>query len=274
MSSLGEIYTTEMRMKETAKGWQDFWAEFFRIKHRRQIEGIRECDRKLVTHVVETLGLNSNVRILDLACGGGDQAIEFARGGMRVVGIDIAEVLVDQGNDAARRENLPVRIIQGDMREVSFKDEFDACVILSGSFGFFDDEGNLRVLQIMEQALKRRGRFYIHGANPLKKMRNAWKGWDEVEGGYVLMGSDYDPKTGRMIDAFFYITDAGELVRFMPTPEDKGFSLETRMYTLPEMIALIETANLRFLSAYGSIELPPEQYAPSSNSMIVVGEKP
>jgi cyclopropane fatty-acyl-phospholipid synthase-like methyltransferase len=144
-------------MKAIAKGWQDFWAESFRIKHRRQIVGIKEWDRKLVTHVVETLGLNKNVRLLDLACEGGDQAIEFARRGMRVVGIDIAKVLVDHGNDAARHESLPVRIIQGDMREVSFKDEFDACVILSGSFGFFGDEGNLRVLQIMEQALKRRG---------------------------------------------------------------------------------------------------------------------
>jgi SAM-dependent methyltransferase len=160
------------------------------------------------------------------------------------------------------------------MREVSFKDEFDACVILPGSFGFFDDEGNLRVLQIMEQALKRRGRFYIHGPDPLRKMKEGWKGWDEVEGGYVLMRSDYDPKTGRIIDAFFYITDAGELVRYMPTPEDKGFSLETRMYTLPEIIALIETAGLRSLSAYGSIELPPEPYALTSSSMIVVGEKP
>jgi SAM-dependent methyltransferase len=261
-------------MREITRGWQDFWAEFFRIKHRHRIKDIRDWDKRLVTHVIETLGLRKDNKILDLACGGGDQAFEFARRGISVVGIDIAKVLVDYGNGAARRENLPVKLIQGDMREVKFTDEFDACVILSGSFGFFEDAGNTKVLQVIERALKCGGRFYIQGPNPLKKMREEWKGWDEVEGGYVLMRSNYDPKTGKIVDGFFYITNTGELVKFMPMSEDKDFSVETKIYSLPEMIKLIETANLKFKSAYGSIGIPLEEYKITSNSMVVVGEKP
>ena len=261
-------------MREITKGWREFWAEFFRIKHRHKIKGIKEWDKKLVTHVIESLGLRKNNRILDLACGGGDQALAFARRGMSVVGVDIAKVLVDYGNEAARRENLRVKLIQGDMRELKFSDEFDACVILSGSFGFFDDDDNIKVLRVIEKALKRSGKFYIHGPNPLKKMREGWKGWDEVEGGYVLMTSNYDTKTGKMVDSFFYIANTGELMKFIPTPEDKGFSLETKLYTLHEMIRLIESANLKFQSAYGSTELSLEEYRITSNSMVVVGEKP
>lgn len=261
-------------MREITKGWQDFWAEFFRIKHRHRIKGIEEWNKKLVTHIIEVLGLRKGNKILDLACGGGDQALEFARRGRSVVGIDIAKVLIDRGNEAARRENLPVKLIQGDMREVKFTDEFNACVILSGSFGFFDDADNIKVLQVIEKALKRGGKFYIHGSNPLKKMREEWRGWDEIEGGYVLMSSNYDPKTGKIVDDFFYITNTGELVKFMPTPKDKGFLVETKIYTLQEMIKLIEAANLKFKSAYGSIELPLEEYRITSNSMVVVGERP
>lgn len=259
-------------MKEIVKGWQDFWAEFFRIKHRHSIKGIREWDKKLVTHIIEVLGLRKGSKILDLACGGGDQALEFARRGMSVVGVDIAKVLVEYGNEAARRENLPVKLIQGDLREVKFADEFYACVILSGSFGFFDDEGNLKVLQVVKKALKHGGKFYIHGPNPLKKMREKWKGWAEVDNGYVLMGSDYDPLTGEIRDTFFYITPKGELIKF--DHKDKSISVATRIYTLPEMIKLIKGAGLVFKAAYGSIEMPSEEYKVTSKEMIVVGEKP
>lgn len=261
-------------MKETTKGWQEFWAEFFRIKYRHSIEGIREWDRKLVTHVIEVLTLKEGDRILDLACGGGDQALEFARRGMNVVGVDLARVLVDCGNEAARREKLPVEILEGDIRNVEFSNEFDACVILSGSFGFFDDDDNMRQLKVVEQALKRGGRFYLQAPNPRRKMRDQWKGWDEVDGGYLLMKSDYDPKRGKVVDGFLYVTSDGEVMKFMPTPEDEGFSVETRIYTLCDIIQLLEAANLQFTSAHGSVGLPPEEYTIASTSLIVVAEKP
>lgn len=261
-------------MREITKGWQDFWAEFFRIKHRHSIKGIREQDKKLITHIIEVLGLTKGNKILDLACGGGDQALEFARRGMSVVGVDIAKVLIDYGNEAARRENLSVKLIRGDMREAKFTNEFDTCVILSGSFGFFNDDDNIKVLQVIEKALRPGGKFYIQMPNPLKRIGEKWKGWDEVEGGYVLMTSNHDPKSGRIVFSFLYISNAGELVRFKPTPEDEGFSIETKIYTLPEMIKLINTANLKFKSGYGSIEVPLEEYRITSSSMIVVGEKP
>jgi SAM-dependent methyltransferase len=264
----------KINMKEIYKGWQEFWAEFFRIKHRHSIKGIRKWDKQLVTHIISVLDLERESKILDLACGEGDKALEFARRGMSVVGIDIAKVLVDYGNEVAKCENLPVELIQGDMREVKFTNEFDASVILSGSFGFFEDEDNLKVLQVIEKALKPKAKFYIHGPNPLKKMREKWKGWDKVEGGYVLMKSDYNPNTGKTIDGFFYINSSGELIKFKPKPEDKDFSIETKLYTLNEMIKLIESANLKFRSSYGSIQLPLEEYRINSDSMIIVGEKP
>jgi ubiquinone/menaquinone biosynthesis C-methylase UbiE len=259
-------------MKEIARGWQDFWAEFFRIKHRHSIKDIREWDKKLVTHIIEVLDIKKGNKILDLGCGGGDQALEFARRGMSVVGVDIAKVLVEYGNEVAKRENLPVKLIQGDMREVKFTDEFYACLMLSGSFGFFDDAGNIKVLEVIEKALKSGGKFYIHGPNPLKKMRKGWKGWAEVDDGYVLMGSDYDPLTGKIKDTFFYINSSGELIKF--DPKDKSISVATRLYTLPEMIKLIKGVGFVFKAAYGSMELPPEEYKLTSKEMIVIGEKP
>ena len=258
---------------ESARGWQEFWAEFFRIRHRRCIAGIRDFDKRLVSHIIEALAFHQGDRILDLACGGGDQAAELARRGMEVVGVDIAQSLVDHGGRTAREENLNVEFICGDMREERFSQDFNGCIIL-GAFGFFGDEGNSQVLSAVESALKRGGRLYIQGPNPLSRMRRPWKGWQEVEGGYVLMESNYDPGSGKTSDSFLYIRGDGELIRFSPKPEDVGFSIEMRLYTLPEMINLFAAAGLQFESAYGSLRLPLEKYGISSEHLIVVAQKP
>jgi len=260
-------------LKETGKGWQEFWAEFFRIKHRQSIEGIRDFDTALVSHIIETANFTEGNRILDLACGAGDQALELARRGMKVVGVEIAHALVDYGNEIGRKANLEVKLIQGDMREERFSEEFDGCVVLD-AFGFFDDEGNTAVLKVIESALKGDGRFYIYGPNPLKRRREKWKGWAKVEGGYLLMESDYDPMSDLTTDRFSYVTSGGELIKFLPKPEDDGFSVHTRFYTLSQMIGLVRRADLQFDSAYGSTRLPPEEYTVTSEHLVVVGRKP
>jgi SAM-dependent methyltransferase len=262
----------EPAVKESARGWQEFWAEFFRIKHRHSIKNIEDFDKTLVSHIIEVLSLRKGNRVLDLACGGGDQARELARRGMEVVGVDIAQSLVDYGNRAAGEENLKVQLICGDMRDERFNTEFDSCIVV-GAFGFFNHEGNRQVLDVVKAALKKDGGFYIQGPNPLTRMRRPWKSWHEMEDGYVLMESNYDPSSGKTTDGFFYIRTDGELTRFSPKPEDAGFSLETRLYTLPEMADLLKTASLQPEATYGSLRLPPEEYTVASEHLIVVGKK-
>ena len=261
-------------MKTRDKGWQEFWASFFRITHRHGIPGIKDWDKKLVSHLIEILELHEGDKILDLACGGGDQAAEFAKKGITVVGIELTHSLVDHGNRIASEQNLPFQIIQGDMREVNFVNEFQACVILSGSYGFFDDDDNLNVLRIIKNALKPGGQIYIQQPNPLNRLSKKWKGWEEVDGGFVLEESVYILQTGKIHDSFIFITRDGEIIKFSRKPEDQGFSVDTRIYTLPEMIRMIQIAGLEFIQAFGSIELPPDIYHAGSKAMNITAKNP
>lgn len=259
-------------MMTLAKGWQEFWAEFFRVKHRRNIEGIEDWDRKLVAHATAILGLREGSRVLDLGCGTGDHARRLAARGISVVGVEIAKVLVRIGNTQAKEAGLPVSLIQGDMREVDFRSEFDACLMVN-AFGTFEDDDNLLVLMKVKEALKSGGSFYIHEANPVHRISKKWEKWDRVEDGHLLMKSKYDPQSGTETFDFMYLTERGQRIVFAAKPEDKGVSMQGKIYTLPETIRLIETAGLSFTGAYGSIELPPQDYSIDSENLIIIGTK-
>ncbi len=56
--------------------------------------------------VIKTLGLSSEMRVLDLGCGDGTTALPLARTGATVTGIDIARNLVEAGNKRAKEAGL------------------------------------------------------------------------------------------------------------------------------------------------------------------------
>src|SRR5688572_13433619 len=62
------------------------------------------------------LGLKAPADVLDLGCGAGRHALELARLGHRVTGIDLSAPLLALGRAAAARAGLPVRFLRADVR--------------------------------------------------------------------------------------------------------------------------------------------------------------
>jgi ubiquinone/menaquinone biosynthesis C-methylase UbiE len=68
----------------------------------RLAESMRESGEELVAK----LGITKGLKVLDLGCGDGTTALPLARLGAEVLGVDIAQNLVDAGNRRAREEGL------------------------------------------------------------------------------------------------------------------------------------------------------------------------
>jgi SAM-dependent methyltransferase len=80
-------------------------------------------------------GLNQRGRLLDLGCGQGRDAIPLARLGYEVTGIDHSSVGIEQMNQMAYREHLPLTGIVADIYEYTAFDRYDY-ILLDSLFHF------------------------------------------------------------------------------------------------------------------------------------------
>ncbi|MHA2005271.1 MAG: class I SAM-dependent methyltransferase [Candidatus Thorarchaeota archaeon] len=132
-------------MERVDFGWDDFWAEVFRVKFRGSIPGIQQYDEMVVDFCLGALNLGKGKKLLDIACGAGDQSILFAKRGLQVSGFDLSTKLIEVAQAKSAETKLDIDFSTGDMREIDFPSQFDAAVLLSHSFGFFNHEDNTRV---------------------------------------------------------------------------------------------------------------------------------
>jgi SAM-dependent methyltransferase len=154
--------------------------------------------------------------VLDLACGHGRIAGPLAARGCRVTGLDAVPLFLDRARcDAAGRE-VEVTYVHGDMRELPWTGRFDRVVNWFTAFGYFDDEGNRRVLSEVSRALKPGGRFALDLNN------RDWivghfqpESVHEHEGDMVIERRRLEPLTGRCLTERIVVRDGK--VRHVPS---------------------------------------------------------
>jgi SAM-dependent methyltransferase len=255
-------------MKTIQREW-DWWAYHYRVVHRSQIPGIAQWDDDLVELILHALELQPGDRVLDLACGSGDHTRRLARRGLEVLGVDIAPNLVAYCRERAAQEDLPTARFQvGDMRELAFHEEFDAVLLLSGSFGFFDDATNGDVLARMARALKPGGRVMIDVFDLGEMMvRPPRRTWSRYGGGYGLRTTWWEPETCTYASEFLFL-DADGVLNTSAQEE------RIRVYSLPEWRVLFAGAGLDVEHALADTKLPMVPYDRDHyGNLVLVGRK-
>jgi SAM-dependent methyltransferase len=255
-------------MKTVQRDW-DWWAYHFRVVHREQIPGIAQWDDELVELIVEVLGLRPGDRVLDLACGSGVHALRLAARGLDVLGIDVAPSLVEHDRRQAAEAGVSgARFEQGDMRELEYDGQFDALLLLSGSFGFFDDAANEDVLARAARALRRGGRMFIDVFDPTQMVvRPPRRAWFRLDGGIGLNYTWWEPETCTYVNEFSYIDQEG-ILNTAAEPE------RIRVYSLPEWHAMLTRAGLKLTRSLADTRLPLLRYDRDHyDNLVIVAEK-
>lgn len=83
---------------------------------------------------IERLHLKPGTKLLDVACGTGNQSIPAARAGAEVIGLDIATNLLEQARQRAAAERLKIEFIEGDAEKLPYEAaRFDVVVSMFGA---------------------------------------------------------------------------------------------------------------------------------------------
>ena len=218
-----------------------------------------------VDFIERALSLAAGSSILDLCCGHGRHALLLAERGYSVTGVDFSDRALRLARRGARRAGLPVRWLKRDMRRIAFREEFGAVINVFTSFGYFEsDAENEDVVRRIAAALKPGGRFLIDHINREYRVRShESRDWRQAaDGTLVLEERSIDLLAGR---------SRGDWTAIAPDGSRRHGLVDVRVYTLRELVGMLERAGLRFRQAWGGFD--GGDYSLESRRMIVLAEK-
>ena len=199
-------------------------------------------------------GLKPGARVLDAPCGFGRHAVEFARRGFDVTGVDFNQTEVERAREAARAARVPLTLACQDMRDMEFAGAFDLAVNLFSSIGYFSDDEDRMLLDRFGRALAPGGVFVLDTRNrdqcvrsmpPEERVR--------FDGSTIRVENVVDPATSRWTARWWRLDPEG--------PEDAPGQFigesEIRLYAAHELRAMLRPERWSRVDLYGGLDGTP-----------------
>ncbi|NIM16372.1 MAG: methyltransferase domain-containing protein [Candidatus Aminicenantes bacterium] len=217
--------------------------------------------------ILSVLKLAPGSKILDLCCGYGRHTHLIAQSGdYEVTGMDLSEDYLDI---AKKTFSTPgVKFIKGDMRDISFKNYFDAVINMFTSFGFFEsDEENENVIKQVNKSLKKRGLFLLDYENKFYFVFNdvfkKGKYWEKLDdNNYILYENTYDVMNEREIFNVHFIENGRVKM-------SGGYNI--KLYSFPEISAMLKRNGFEVLGVWGDYQA--NVYSVRSKRLITLSRK-
>lgn len=242
-----------MSKKNNQDSWHIKKGSFFGPGYIREYDSYLTQERTIseIDFLEKKLHLKKGSRILDCPCGHGRHSIELARRGYGVTGQDINSFFLNKAKKASTFSNLSVNWIKGDMRKVQFENEFDVILCLFSSLGYFErDVEHQKVFDQNAKALKFGGRFVLDVINRDYFVRTYQKrSWKKLaDGSIVICENDFDHLTGRNLE---------KRLRMWKNGKREEVSHFVRIYTIPELVAMLNNSGLNISEMYGDFNANP-----------------
>ena len=242
--------------RAAAMAWDD--------PYRDSIAGILTPERTAaeVAFVLEQSGVRPPAAIADFGCGHGRHAIELARRGFAVTGVDRNPGSLALARQAAGT-GLTVQFVEADYGEGP-PGPFDLVLSLFGSFGFGSDEENARTLMSWCDRLAPGGSLMMdvwHRDMIITRFvpRRAWRASDDLE---VDEHRSFDALSGHLHVRYAYAYADGRR-------HDQ--ELRVRLYTAAELRMMLHDGGVVVTGLFGSLRGDP--YTSGAPSLVIAGRK-
>jgi len=222
-----------------------------------------EQTRLEVDFLERVLRLPKAARVLDVPCGHGRHSLELASRGYRLASVDLSPQMIEEGRAAAIDAGLEIEWRNADMRDLSWKSEFDAGFCFGNSFGYLDPDGTRAFLQAVSRALKPGGQFALdYGMAAeciLPRFRERERA--QVEDILFLEENRYHVAESCIETTYTFVRD-GE------AKTQKGLHW---VYTAREVREFLREAGLQTQDLFGSLD--GDRYEVGSPLLLLVAQK-
>lgn len=228
---------------------------------------IGECD-----FIEKEINYNKQTKILDIGCGTGRHAIELARRGYHLTGIDLSDSQLNRAKEKASQQKLSIDFQKHDARKLPFLNEFDLAIMLcEGAFPLMEtDEMNFHILQNAEKALRTNGKLIFTTLNGLFPLFHSVKDFlasETKEGNAAYDGNSFDLMTFRDYNTTYVEDDSGN---------KKELHCNERYYIPCEINWLLKSLNFKRIEIFGAklgVFSRKDKLTTDDFEMLVIAEK-
>lgn len=228
------------------KQWYELLFENYARRYDKEcfVQGtVGECD-----FIEKEINHDKSLKIIDIGCGTGRHAIELAKKGYKVTGVDLSESQLNRAQQKAKREKVEIDFQKHDARNLSFKNEFDLVIMLcEGAFPLMEtDEMNFEILKGATRALKEKGKFIfttLNGLFPLYHSTKEFLESESKEGSAIYKDNKFDLMTFRDHNITVFEDDSGN---------KKELRCNERYYAPCEITWLLKTLGYNKIDIYGA----------------------
>ncbi len=224
----------------------EWWKDFFDADYINIWGGFIPAERTAgeVDGLWQLLGLREGSRVLDAPCGYGRLSRPLAERGAIVVGVDQSEALLQHAE--SERGELPaerLRYVRHDLRQALPENGFDIALNIFSSLGYGSEDDDLAILRNLRDAVRPGGLVLVETMHRDLTVLNLLHNPPSMrlpDGPLVVQEVRFDSVAGRVEPCWYWSGPNGSGKK----------SAVFRTYAATELVALIEKAGLRFLSAH------------------------
>ncbi|MFN7938378.1 MAG: methyltransferase domain-containing protein [Bryobacteraceae bacterium] len=204
-----------------------------------------------------------DARILDVPCGGGRHAIELARRGYRMTGLDISTGFLAIARRNAAAAGVEVQWIQGNMLSLP-QGPFDAAYCYGNSFGYLTHRDTLQFLAGMGQCVRPGGRFLLETGTAAETILPTLQPFGEYTVGGIKMETRRKYRfRDSVIESVYTFSRDGQV---------ESHNLEQAVYTTGEICRMLEAAGFSVAALYSGTDGAGMELG-NSRRLLVVAER-